>query len=134
MERWLTHYRTLLEASVEQPETAVSRSRLLSERERRQILVEWNGPKTDDPLDRCLPQLFEEQVARTPQAIAAESQGSVLTYAELNLRANQIAHHLRSFGVGPDAVVAILLVLSLDFLTFLLVLMTVCGASLTLVV
>ena len=132
MERWLTHYRTLLEAVVEQPETAVSRSRLLSERERRQILVEWNGPKTDDPLDRCLPQLFEEQVARTPQAIAAESQGSLLTYAELNLRANQIAHHLRSFGVGPDAVVGILMERSLDLLTCLIGIMKAGGAYLPL--
>ncbi len=132
MERWLTHYRTLLEAIVEQPETAVSRLRLLPESERRQILMEWNDTRTDDPLDRCLPQLFEEQVVRTPQAIAAESQGSVLTYAELNLRANQLAHHLRSCGVGPDTVVAILMERSLDLLTCLLGIMKAGGAYLPL--
>jgi amino acid adenylation domain-containing protein len=132
MERWLTHYRTLLEAIVEQPETAVSRLRLLPESERRQILVEWNDTRTDDPLERCLPQLFEERVLRTPRAIAAESQGSVLTYAELNLRANQIAHHLRSLGVGPDTVVAILMERSLDLLTCLLGIMKAGGAYLAL--
>jgi len=132
MERWLTHYRTLLEAIVEQPETAVSRLRLLSESARRQILVEWNGTRTDDPLDRCLPQLFEEQVARTPEAIAADSQGSVLTYAELNQRANRLAHHLRSLGVGPDAVVAILMERSLDLLTCLMGIMKAGGAYLPL--
>jgi amino acid adenylation domain-containing protein len=132
MERWLTHYRTLLEAVVEQPETDVSRLRLLTESERRQILVEWSGTRADGTTDRCLPQLFEEQVARTPVAIAAESQGSVLTYAELNLRANQIAHQLRSIGVGPDAVVAVLMERSLDLLVCLLGIMKAGGAYLPL--
>ena len=76
--------------------------------------------------------LFEEQVARTPTAIAAESQGSVLTYAELNLRANQIAHQLRSIGVGPDAVVAVLMERSLDLLACLLGIMKAGGAYLPL--
>ena len=132
MKRWLTHYRTLLDAVVEQPETAVSRLRLLSEDERHQILVDWNDTQTDEPTDRCLPQLFEEQVARTPEAIAAESQGAVLTYAELNRRANQIAHHLRGLGVGPDVVVAILMERSLDLLACLLGIMKAGGAYLPL--
>jgi amino acid adenylation domain-containing protein len=132
MERWLTHYRTLLEAVVEEPGTAVARLRLLSESERRRILVEWNATSADELTDRCLPQLVEEQVTRTPEAIAAESQGSQLTYAELNLRANQIAHWLRSRGVGPDVVVAVLMERSLDVLICLLGILKAGGAYLPL--
>jgi amino acid adenylation domain-containing protein len=132
MERWLTHYRTLLEAVVEQPGTPVARLQLLSENERRQILVEWNATRADELTDRCLPQLVEEQATRTPEAIAAESQGSELTYAELNLRANQIAHWLRSRGVGPDVVVAVLMERSLDVLICLLGIMKAGGAYLPL--
>ena len=132
MERWLTHYRTLLETVVEQPGTPVSRLRLLSESERRKILVEWNDTRADKLTDRCVPQLFEEQVATTPDAIAAESQGSGLTYAELNRRANQIAHRLRGLGVGPDVVVAVLMERSLDLLTCLLGIMKAGGAYLPL--
>jgi amino acid adenylation domain-containing protein len=132
MERWLTHYRTLLEAVVEEPGTPVARLRLLSESERRTILVKWNATKADVPTDRCLPQLFEEQVARTPEATAAESQRSALTYAELNLRANRIAHWLRSLGVGPEVVVAVLMDRSIDLLACLLGIMKAGGAYLPL--
>ena len=132
IERCLMHYRTLLEAAVEQPETTVSRLRLLSDSERRQIVVEWSGIPSVESTDRCLPQLFEEQVARTPAAIAAECQRSTLTYAELNLRANQIAHTLQSYGVGPDVVVAVRMERSLELLTCLLGIMKAGGAYLPL--
>jgi len=132
MERWLAHYRTLLEVAVEQPETAISRLRLLSEGEQRQIVVEWNRIQVDVPADRCLPQLFEDQVARTPTAIAAQCQGAALTYDELNLHANQLARQLRSVGVGPDVVVAVLMDRSLDLPACLLGIMKAGGAYLPL--
>jgi amino acid adenylation domain-containing protein len=132
MERWLTHYRTLLDAVLEQPESGVSRLPLLSESERRRIVGEWSGTSANAPTDRCLPQLFEEQVSRTPGAIAVESQGSRLTYAELNIRANQVAHRLRGLGVGPDVVVAILMERSVDLFACLIGIMKAGGAYLPL--
>src|SRR5208282_1763604 len=82
------------------------------------LLVEFNDTKTDYPKDKCLHQLFEEQVQRTPDnvAVAFEGQqlrdhasacGTVLTYAQLNARANQLAHHLQALGVRPEVPVAI---------------------------
>ena len=132
MERWLTHYRTLLDALLEEPESGVSHLRLLSDTEQRRILGEWTGTTAAAPADRCLPQLFEEQVLRTPGATAVECHGSVLTYAELNLRANQLAHRLREVGVGPDVVVAILMERSLDLLTCLIGIMKAGAAYLPL--
>jgi amino acid adenylation domain-containing protein len=85
----------------------VSQIPLLTEAERRQILVEWNQTGRDYPRDKCVHQLFEEQVERTPGAVAVMSGECALTYAELNTRANQLAHHLRSLGVGPDVLVGL---------------------------
>jgi amino acid adenylation domain-containing protein len=120
MERWLRHYATLLEAIADGPEVPVSRLRLLSEAERRQMAVAWNETQTSDGDDRCLPQLFEEQVARTPEAVAVEAPGATLTYAELNRRANRIAHYLKRLGIRPDDVVGVCLERSADLLACLL--------------
>jgi amino acid adenylation domain-containing protein len=132
MERWLAHYVTLLEAVVDKPETPVSRLRLLSETERRQILVQWNDTRTSDPTDRCFPQLFEDQVGRTPARLAVESRGQALTYAALNRRANQVAHYLRQLGIRPDDVVGIYMERSADLLVCLLGIMKAGAAYLPL--
>ena len=68
--RMLGHFRTLLEAVVANPEKRLSDLPLLSETERRQLLLNWNDTKTDYPNDLCIHQLFEAQVGRTPDAIA----------------------------------------------------------------
>ena len=77
--------------------------------ERQRILVDWNNTEVPFPADRCLHELFEEQVARTPQAIALVFGGQSQSYAQLNAQANRLAHHLRSLGVGPDRLVALCL-------------------------
>jgi amino acid adenylation domain-containing protein len=120
MERWLTHYATLLEAIADGPDTPVSQLRLLSEADRRRILTEWNDTRTPSPDDRGFPQMFEEQVAKTPDALAVESSEARLTYADLNRRANQVAHHLMRRGVQPDDVVGIYVERSVDLLVCLL--------------
>ncbi|HEX7773626.1 MAG TPA: amino acid adenylation domain-containing protein, partial [Pyrinomonadaceae bacterium] len=79
----------------------------LDEAERRKMLVEWNDTARDFPSDKCFPQLFEEQVERTPDAEAVVFCEESLSYRELNARANQLAHHLRSLGVGPETLVGI---------------------------
>src|SRR5215813_3349160 len=75
--------------------------------ERHQLLIEWNSTQADYPKDRCLHELFERQVERTPQAIALIDKDKQITYSELNKRANQIAHHLRKLTVGPEVLVGI---------------------------
>jgi len=72
---------------------------LLSEVEREQMLVEWNRTEAEYP-ERCVHELFEEQVERTPEATAVEYAGQELSYRELNRRANQLGHYLRKQGVG----------------------------------
>ena len=74
------HFQTLLEAIVEHPETAIAELPLLTAPERHQLLVEWNATQTDYPKDKCIHQLFEEQVARTPDAIALVFEDQQLSY------------------------------------------------------
>jgi amino acid adenylation domain-containing protein len=115
MERLLGHFRALLEGLAANPETRLVDLPLLTEAERRQLLTEWNGRQFQSPADWCIHELFEAQAKQTPDAIAVtfdpqggDSRDQHLSYAELNARANQLAHYLRRKGVGPDSVVAVL--------------------------
>jgi natural product biosynthesis luciferase-like monooxygenase protein len=80
---------------------------ILSEAEQRKVLFDWNATAADYPRDVCVHQLFEQQVARTPHAPALAYLQEELSYAELDARANRLAHHLRAFGVGPDVLVGV---------------------------
>ncbi|HKU75394.1 MAG TPA: amino acid adenylation domain-containing protein, partial [Pyrinomonadaceae bacterium] len=93
-------------ADAEQPLRNVS---LLSSEQRRQLLTEWNDTQVDFGVARCLDELLEAQVERTPDAIALVYEEQQITFAELNRRANQLAHHLQALGVGPEVAVALLL-------------------------
>src|SRR5215831_2236074 len=81
---------------------AVEQSLSPAAAEFRQVNATFNDTAADYPRDRCAHELFAEQAARTPDAVAVESRGKRLTYAELDTQANQLAHHLRAMGVGPD--------------------------------
>ena len=105
--RMLGHYRTLLESVVRNPEELIGKLRMLPEAERHELVVEWNKTDAEFPDGECLHELFEQQVKRTPEAGAAEYLGQRMTYAELNARANQVAHALIKRGAGPDVPVAI---------------------------
>ncbi|MBN2391913.1 MAG: AMP-binding protein, partial [Anaerolineae bacterium] len=105
--RMAKHLQTLLEnmpASLEQPLVTLS---MLSLTERQQVLVDWNATRVDFPDTRCVHQLFEAQVERTPDAVAVVGGQQTLTYRELNRRANQLAHHLQSLGMGPETLVGL---------------------------
>lgn len=82
--------------------------------ELKQVLVDWNQTQTEFRDDLCVQELFEEQVAQTPDAVAAVFNDSQLTYDELNKRANRLAHYLRTQGVGPEQVVGICVEPSLE--------------------
>lgn len=105
---------------------------MMTDSERQKILVEWNNTGVDLPKDRCIHHLFEEQVARTPDAIALIFRDAQLTYAELNRSANQLAHHLQGLGVGPDTIVGISVERSLAMIVGLLGILKAGGAYLPL--
>jgi amino acid adenylation domain-containing protein len=88
--------------------------------ERQRRLSEWNNTEADFPRDKCLHEMFEEQVAQNPEAIAVVCEDCTISYAELNRRANQLAHYLRSLGVGPDKPVAICAERSVEMVVALL--------------
>ena len=100
IDRMLGHFQTLLEGVVDNPDQPLSVLPLLTAGERRQLLVEWNDTQADYPQDRCIHQLFEAQVERTPDAVAVVFEDDQLTYRELNRRANQLVQ----VGVNNPAV------------------------------
>jgi amino acid adenylation domain-containing protein len=105
--RWMGHFQTLLQGIVANPQQPVTFLPLLTEAQRHQLLVEWNNTYTDYPSDKCIHQLFEEQVEQTPDATAVVFEEEHLTYRELNQRANCLAYHLKTLGVGPEVLVGI---------------------------
>jgi len=118
--RMLGHFQTLLEGIVTNPEQRISELPLLTESERHQLLVEWNDTKTDYPRNKCVHELFETQVEKTPDAIAVVFEDLQLSYRELNRRANQLAHYLRKLGVGPEVLVGICVERSIEMIVGML--------------
>jgi amino acid adenylation domain-containing protein len=115
IDRLLNHFEALLRAAVENPEKELSRLSLMTEQERRELLQRtaweqehgWNS-------DSSIVELFEQQVQLRPEAIAVILDEESLTYRELNRRANQLAHHLRSLGAGPDVRIGMLMERSIE--------------------
>ncbi|HEX5883405.1 MAG TPA: amino acid adenylation domain-containing protein, partial [Pyrinomonadaceae bacterium] len=105
--RMIEHYETLLEAIAANPEQRVSRLSLLNEAELDQLIEQSKGTKEEYSKDTCVHELFESQVERTPNACAVIFEGQELSYAELNRRANQLAHHLRNLGVQEEMLVGV---------------------------
>jgi non-ribosomal peptide synthetase component F len=124
----LEHWRMMLDGIAANPDQHLSELPMLTAAERHQLLVEWNQTRRCHRPDRCLHQLFQEQVERTPGAVAVVFEKSSLTYRELNNRANRLAHHLRSLGVGPDALVAICVERSLETIIGLIGILKAGGA------
>ncbi|HEY1380035.1 MAG TPA: condensation domain-containing protein, partial [Gemmataceae bacterium] len=106
--RLLDHYQALLEAVVADPDLKLSRLPLLTAAEREQLAA-WNRTAADYPTGECIHELFAAQAARTPDAAAVVCGDRRLTYRELNVRANRLAHFLRGLGVGPEVLVGLYL-------------------------
>jgi natural product biosynthesis luciferase-like monooxygenase protein len=105
---------------IENPNQPLHTLPLLSAQQQQQILVDWNQTSIAYPQDRCIHQLFEQQVIQMPDAIAIAFADRQLTYQELNAQANQLAHYLRAHGVGPDVLVGLHLERSLEMMVGLL--------------
>jgi amino acid adenylation domain-containing protein len=166
--RMLEHFKTLLSGIVENPEQRIANLPLLSEVETHQLLVEWNNTQANYPDDKCIHQLFENQVEQHPNSIAItfennnvetrslkafpfaqrarKGKGNIvsppdiasftnitsLTYQELNIRSNQVAHHLQKLGVGAEILVGICISQSVEMIIGLLGILKAGGAYLPL--
>jgi len=97
----------LVNALAKNPQALLGTLNILPGAERRQLLVGWNATSVDYPRDQCIHQLFERQVEKTPNALAVIFDDAALTYRELNVKANRLAHHLLGLGIRPDVRVAI---------------------------
>jgi amino acid adenylation domain-containing protein len=128
MERHVGYLLRLLSGMVTQEHRAIDELEILSAQEREQLLIGWNDTQAWYPEQRCIHELIEDQVARTPDAVAVRCAGHTLTYAELNSKANQLAHHLQSRGVGPDRLVGICLERSLEMIVGILAVLKAGGA------
>ncbi|GAB1543385.1 hypothetical protein NUACC21_60590 [Scytonema sp. NUACC21] len=126
--RMLGHFQTLLEGIVAAPSQRLSDLPLLTEAERLTLVEEWNPTGVDYPQNLCIHQLFEAQVERIPDAVAVTFEDQQLTYLELNQRANQLAHYLRSLGVKPDSLVGLCVERSLEMVVGLLAILKAGGA------
>ncbi len=119
-ERMLGQYKVLLQSALANPQRKLSELPTLTAPDRQQMLRDWNRTQRDYPQSECFPQLFESQVERTPDAVAISMEQETLRYSELNARANQLAHYLRTVGAKPGATVGISLERSLEMVIALL--------------
>ena len=126
--RMATHFQKILETATAGPDRSIAELPILSVDERRQILERWNAAPFDESRDKCVHQLVEEQVARTPESLAVSCEGQSLSYGELNARANRLAHRLRRLGVGPGVLVGICMERSLEMVVGLLGILKAGGA------
>jgi amino acid adenylation domain-containing protein/FkbM family methyltransferase len=128
MERLIRHYECLLEEAMAHPRRPLTLLSLMSDKEREQVLLEWN-PGDQQPVQAgCIHELFEEQARARAGAAAVSCEASTLTYAELNARANQLARHLQTMGVGPEIRVGIFLDRSIEMVVALLAVLKAGGA------
>ena len=133
--RMAEHFYQLLKGLVASPESSIAELPLLTEEEKYNILYEWNNTAADYPKDKCIHELFEEQAARCPDALAlcgpalSDPQHTIrLTYAQLNRRANQVARYLQKHGVGPEVLVGICVERSIEMLVAILGILKAGGA------
>jgi len=131
MNRTIEHWVVLLNGIAEAPDRTLGELSLLTEAERGRLLVEWNQREAAYP-KLCIHHLFEQQVERTPDGIAVADEQEQLTYRELNLRANRLAHHLRRLGVGPDVRVALCMERSVAYVVSVLAILKAGGAYVSL--
>ena len=122
------YYLSTLSSMASQPHARYDKFSPLSQQERQQQLLDWNNTIRDHPSEKCLHVLFEEQVRRTPDAVALIDDSHSLSYTHLNQRANRLAHHLVSKGVGPDVLVGLCVERSAEMVVAMLAILKAGGA------
>ncbi|MCU0643018.1 MAG: amino acid adenylation domain-containing protein [bacterium] len=132
IERMIAHYQTLLTNLVANPERQLSQVPILSDQERKQVLVDWNATAKIFPEQKCIHELFEELIPTVADFPAVVFEGQQLSYRELNERSNQFAHYLQKRGVTPDTIVGICLERSFEMIVSMLAVLKAGGAFLPL--
>ncbi|WP_428488157.1 amino acid adenylation domain-containing protein [Pseudomonas chlororaphis] len=128
LKRMMGHWQNLLQGMLDAPQQSISQLPLLDPQEQRLMVEQWNATERDYPLQRPVQQLIEEQAARTPEAPALAFGEQRLSYAELNRRANRLAHRLMEAGVGPDVLVGLAVERSIEMVVGLLAVLKAGGA------
>ena len=121
-------FASLVRSAASRPESSISELEIIGDRERQKLLVEWNATQAEFERDATIQQMFETQAALTPDALAVLCDDQKLSFNELNCRANQLARHLRSLGIGVDTRVALCVERSLDMIVGLLGILKAGGA------
>ena len=132
IERLQNHFENLLASVAANPDLPIAELSLLGSQEQQQILLDWNNTVSSYPRERCIQDLFEEQVRRGPNEVALVFNDRQVTYDELNKRANQLAHRLKKLGVGPEVIVGLALDRSVEMIVGLLAILKAGGAYLPL--
>jgi aerobic-type carbon monoxide dehydrogenase small subunit (CoxS/CutS family) len=128
IERMMRHWTRLLEAVVADGTQRISRLPLMTSAERQELLVEWNDTASDYPRELSLPRMFEQQVGRDAARMALVCRAEQISYAELNERANQLAHYLVARGVAAETLVCVYLERSVELVVALLAVIKAGGA------
>jgi len=132
IKRMLEHFQYLLENAISQPQARVSELSLLSPAERMQLVGSWNNTRTNYPRSECIHQVFEERVARNPDASAVKYGEETLSYRELNARANQLAHRLQKLKLAPGSPVGVFMDRSIEMIVSFAAILKAGGAYLPL--
>lgn len=130
--RMLGHFQTLLERITDNPEQRIGSLAMLSEVELNQVLKQFNDTDSEFPYDKCIHELFEQNVRRYPHKLAVVLEDRQLTYQELNQQANQLAHYLQKIGIKPEAVVGICVERSIEMIVAMWAVLKAGGAYLPL--
>ena len=128
VERLLQHFEILLEGIDANPARRLSELPILSDAEKRQLLVEWNNTASNYPREKTIHELFEETAAQTPDALAAVFGTRSISYAELNTRANQLAHYLRRYKIKPNTPIGLCFEPSVEMVVGMLAILKTGGA------
>ncbi|MEH2439653.1 amino acid adenylation domain-containing protein [Nostoc sp.] len=125
-------FNSVLASAINNPTNKIAQLNILSPDQRQQLLFEFNKTQTNHFQHQCIHELFEQQVERYPEQIAVVYENQQLSYAQLNSRANQLAHHLQTVGVGCETIVALCVERSLEMIVGLLGILKAGGAYLAL--
>ena len=132
IQRMAVHYQNLLVSALSDPDQSIWTLSYLSPAEKQTLLIEWNETSAPAPLDKCAHELFEARAEQQPEVEALYFQGKSLSYAEVNARANQLAHYLRKQGVSSETLVGISLDRSFESIIAILGVMKAGGTYLPL--
>ncbi len=134
IQRMAGHYLNILEQMIQHPDKPILSLSIMTSTEEKQLLEQWNKPtiRFEKLQDELLPQMFETQVEKTPDAVAVVFENEKLTYQALNQRANQLAYHLKNAGVKPEALAGVYLERPVDVIVSLLAIFKAGGVYLPL--